>query len=188
MAGGLEAGAEAMELAEGSGGGGWPRARCVVTRMRPRRDVEGAWTGGAGGWLWGRPGHSSASSGCRAPMGLSVRFAAGLGSEGPGMRGLGVPGASTAPLTRWGEMGSAPFIAAISGLDGPSGASEAGGSMGWGPGESLASGRSTCLGSGLEELTSQDTSAPALLGVSTGSSSAGGRLLANAKSGWAPGS
>ena len=62
MVGGLEAGTDAMELAEGSGGGGWPRARCVVTRMRPRRDVEGAWTGGAGGWLWGRPGHSSASS------------------------------------------------------------------------------------------------------------------------------
>lgn len=30
------------------------------------------------------------------------------------MRDLGVPGASTAPLTRWGEMGSAPFTAAIS--------------------------------------------------------------------------
>lgn len=54
------------------------------------------------------------SPGCRAPMGLSVRFVVGPGPNGPGMRDLGVPGASTAPLTRWGEMGSAPFIAAIS--------------------------------------------------------------------------
>lgn len=49
LAGGLEAGAGAMELAEGSGGSGWLRALCVVTLMRPRRDVEGACTGGAGG-------------------------------------------------------------------------------------------------------------------------------------------
>ena len=62
LAGGLEAGMGTMELAEGSGGSGWPRALCVVTLTRPRRDVEGAWTGGAGGWLCGRPGQSSASS------------------------------------------------------------------------------------------------------------------------------
>lgn len=54
------------------------------------------------------------SPGCRAPTGLSVRFVAGPGSKGPGMRDLGVPGVSNAPLTRWGEMGSASFIAAIS--------------------------------------------------------------------------
>ena len=54
------------------------------------------------------------SPGCRAPTGLSVWFAVGPGPNGPGMRDLGVPGASTAPLPRWGEMGSAPFIAAIS--------------------------------------------------------------------------
>lgn len=188
MAGGLVAGADAMELAEGSGGGGWPRARCVVTRMRPRRDVEGAWTGGAGGWLWGRPGHSSASSGCRAPTGLSVRFAAGPGSKGPGMRDLGVPGVSSAPLTRWGEMGSAPFIPAISGSGCPSGVSVAGGPEGWGPGEPLTSGMSACLGEGLEELTSRVSSPPVFLGSSAGSSSAEGRLLANARSGQAPGS
>lgn len=54
------------------------------------------------------------SPGCRGPTGLSVPFVGGPGSKGPGMRDLGVRGASTAPLTRWGEMGSAPFIAAIS--------------------------------------------------------------------------